>query len=77
MCVYVCCCIQVYVRVCCCGRVYRVMTVAWGDRFMTVINTSSPLFPLSNLLRLHLQTPLVNIEILGTSVGGGKLTIFW
>ena len=34
--------------------------VSWrwpGGRFMTVINTSSPLFPLSSLLMLHLQTP--------------------
>ena len=28
-----------------------------GGRFMTVINTSSPIFPLSTLLMLHLQTP--------------------
>ena len=46
--------------------------VGLGGRFMTVINTSSPPFPLSTLLMLHLQKPLVNIEILGTSEGGGK-----
>jgi hypothetical protein len=28
-----------------------------GGRSMTVINTSSPLFPLSNLQRLHLNNP--------------------
>ena len=39
---------------------------------MTVINTSSPIFPLSTLLMLHLQTPLVKIEILGKSEGGGN-----
>ena len=31
--------------------------VGLGDRFMTVINTTSPLFPLSTLLMLHLQKP--------------------
>ena len=31
--------------------------VGLGGRFMSVINTSSPLFPLSTLLRLNLQNP--------------------
>jgi hypothetical protein len=47
--------------------------VGLGGRFMTVINTSPPLFPLSLYpTEVTFAKPLVNIEILGTSEGGGK-----
>ena len=43
---------------------------------MTAINTSSPPFSSLYPTDVTFENPLVNIEILGTSEGGGKLTIF-
>jgi hypothetical protein len=54
-----------------------VMMLAWGGWFMTVINTSSPAFSSLYTTEVTFAKPLVNIEILGKSVGGRKLTIFW
>jgi hypothetical protein len=52
------------------------MMLAWGE----VYDSHKYLFPPFSSLyttEVTFAKPLVNIEILGTSVGGGKLTIFW
>jgi hypothetical protein len=56
---------------------YSCHDVGLGCRFMKVINTSFPPFSSLYPTEVTFAKPLVNIEILGTSEGGGKLTIFW